>query len=76
MFSTPDRSQIQALDPQDTRVTCLEDEISVLMDSLISLDIALRNRDYVSQRVSEDVAHALIRQAGDLLSLIAHPRGG
>ena len=41
-----------------------------LLEQLVSLDIALSNRDYVSQRVSEYDAHTLIRMASDALRML------
>lgn len=61
------RDTVQRLPFSDSRVTCLHDDVRDILDSLGSLDIALRNRDYVSQSVSETDAHECIRQASELL---------
>jgi len=67
MFTTPNRDQIQRLPTDDTRVTCLHDDVRTILDALSSLDIALSNRDFVSQAVSETTAHERIAQARELL---------
>lgn len=74
MFTPIDRNQIQPLAAGDTRVTGLEEEITELLGQLTSLDIALSNRDYVGQRVSEQVAHELLGHIRGLLIAIAEPR--
>jgi len=70
MFEILDRTRVQYLPDNDTRVTCLDDEIDEIRDALTSLDIALSNRDYVSQGVSENVAHQLIATIRDQLRVI------
>lgn len=70
-FPSPDRNAIQVLPFNDSRVTCLHDDVRSILDQLTSLDIALRNRDYVSQSVGENEAHARLAQAMDLIRSLA-----
>ena len=73
MFTRFDPSQIQPLAPDDPRVTCLDDDMAHILDDLTSLDIALSNRDYVSQTVSETTAHGIIEAVQTALLLIRRP---
>lgn len=66
-YIPPDRNAIQVLPFDDSRVTCLHDDVRSILDQLTSLDIALRNRDYVSQSIPESTAHANLAQAMDLI---------
>lgn len=70
-FTSPIPDQVQVLPFGDSRVTCLHDDVRSILDQLTSLDIALRNRDYVSQSVSENEAHARLDQAKDLIRSLA-----
>jgi hypothetical protein len=73
MFTRFDPAQIQLLTPDDPRVTCLDDELARILDDLTSLDIALSNRDVVSQTVSETTAHGIIASVQTALLLIRRP---
>lgn len=70
-FATPNRAEVQVLPFNDSRVTCLHDDVRTILDSVTSLDIALRNRDYVSQAVSENEAHVTLAQVKALLRSLA-----
>lgn len=70
-FTTPDRNRVQRLPANDARVTCLHDNLRAILDEIDSLDIALSNRDYISQSVSETESRERIAQAHDLLRSLA-----